>query len=224
MALGGGVWLRFLASERPFSGTPWRTLVWAHYLLEVSGFAVSPGIGTTFTLDGENGTGHTPYVTGGFWVARGEIIAATRTDGPVVITTASDHGLATGETVFITDVQGMTKLNETKFEVTFISHNSFSLNGTVGTFHTDNDYTLGGKWSNSISYTIPAQPDRGILAGISIDVDRRSGPDGGSIYVSFVDQADMDGDNDRGLRGSPATSAEADHDDTDIFAPPYRCS
>src|SRR5207302_8887776 len=43
----------------------------------------------------------------------------------------------------------------------------------------------------------------------SIGVDRTGGANNGRVYVSFVDQADADGDNDRGNK--------VDHDNTDVY-------
>ena len=54
-------------------------------------------------------------------------------------------------------------------------------------------------------YHIPAQPERVVLMGLSIDVDRSGGPNNGRIYVSFADQKDQDGD------------SSTAHDDLDIF-------
>src|SRR5688572_3562585 len=54
-------------------------------------------------------------------------------------------------------------------------------------------------------YFIPAQPDRGVLIRLSMDVDRSAGAHEGRIYVAFADQGDLDGD------------ASTGHDDLDIF-------
>ncbi|MEJ2698044.1 MAG: OmpA family protein [Desulfuromonadales bacterium] len=58
-------------------------------------------------------------------------------------------------------------------------------------------------------YEIPAQPNRGIWMGLSIDVDLSGGPNHGRIYVSFVDQRDRD--------GNPDAANAVDHHDTEIF-------
>lgn len=54
-------------------------------------------------------------------------------------------------------------------------------------------------------YTVPMAPLRGIAAFLSIDADRSSGPNRGNIYLSIVDQGDLD--------GNPNTG----HNNTDIF-------
>ena len=53
-------------------------------------------------------------------------------------------------------------------------------------------------------YTVPAAPVRGMGSFLAIDVDR-TGANPGNIYVSVLDQSDLDGD--------PLTN----HDDTDVF-------
>ena len=58
-------------------------------------------------------------------------------------------------------------------------------------------------------YEIPAQPERGIWFGLSIDADNSDGPKSGRVYISFVDQSDLDAN---------ADAANAfDHHDTDVF-------
>ena len=39
---------------------------------------------------------------------------------------------------------------------------------------------------------IPAQPDRPVLTGLSMDVDRSGGDHQGRIYMAFTDQGDLD--------------------------------
>jgi outer membrane protein OmpA-like peptidoglycan-associated protein len=58
-------------------------------------------------------------------------------------------------------------------------------------------------------YEIPAQPSRGILMNLSIAVDNSAGPNRGRVYVSFVDQGDLDGDAD--------ATIPTDHNNTDVF-------
>jgi hypothetical protein len=57
-------------------------------------------------------------------------------------------------------------------------------------------------------YKIPAQPGRGVMMGLSVEVDRSGGPRQGRIYVAFADQADQN--------SSPDTGTAA-HDNLDIF-------
>ena len=61
-------------------------------------------------------------------------------------------------------------------------------------------------------YEIPAQPNRGLRAGLSMAVDRSGGAHDGWIYVTFTDQGDLDH-----LPDSAFPADEADHNDTDIF-------
>jgi Ca2+-binding RTX toxin-like protein/outer membrane protein OmpA-like peptidoglycan-associated protein len=57
-------------------------------------------------------------------------------------------------------------------------------------------------------YEIPAQPSRGIWMGLSVAVDNSSAHHG-RIYVSFIDQGDLDGNADAGNA--------TDHNNTDVF-------
>lgn len=59
-----------------------------------------------------------------------EITGATPAD-PVVIT-CPNHGYATGDTVSIALVEGMTELNDREYQITVINSNSFSLDGEDG--------------------------------------------------------------------------------------------
>jgi hypothetical protein len=58
-------------------------------------------------------------------------------------------------------------------------------------------------------YCVPAAPDRGIGAFLSLKVDRSGGPFNGRIYMVVVDQGDLDND--------PDSTNAADHHDTDVF-------
>ena len=82
-------------------------------------------------------------------------------------------------------------------------------NGTPGVTHVDFASSVddGATWSpTSTIYTgkvtpgdsIPAQPDRGILMSLNMDVDHSGGPHNGRIYVTFTD-------------------APVSHDDTNIY-------
>ncbi|MBX9589693.1 MAG: hypothetical protein K2X43_10330 [Hyphomonadaceae bacterium] len=68
------------------------------------------------------------------------ITGATRAS-PVVIT-AKDHGLANGETVYITGVNGMTQINNKEFTVANATANTFALSGINGKNYSS--YTSGG--------------------------------------------------------------------------------
>jgi hypothetical protein len=58
-------------------------------------------------------------------------------------------------------------------------------------------------------YVIPAAPTRGMGAFLSIDIDRSGGANDGNIYVTVLDQGDLD--------GVPDPQGTADHDNTDVF-------
>jgi hypothetical protein len=136
----------------------------------------------------------------------GVITAATKTD-PVVITSQQKHFLADGDVVQIFGVVGMEELNSLNSIVTVIDDFKFSLNQENGTnFGT---YASGGIWQKTQSYSIAPQPRRGILTGVTIDVNRSDLNHSGRVYLAFVDQADFDSDNDR--------YNVVDHDNTDIF-------
>ena len=49
---------------------------------------------------------------------------------PAVVTTATPHGLATGDKVYITGVSGMTQVNNKTYTVTWVSATTFRLNST----------------------------------------------------------------------------------------------
>jgi len=70
------------------------------------------------------------------------ITAATKTNPCVV--TSNGHGLVNGDKVFITDVGGMTQLNNLEYEVTNKSTNTIDLLGINATSGYDT-YTGGGK-------------------------------------------------------------------------------
>jgi hypothetical protein len=58
---------------------------------------------------------------------------------------------------------------------------------------------------DELRYCIPAAPDRGVGSFLSIDVDRSGGLNAGNIYITLVDQGDLD--------SNPFTG----HDNTDVF-------
>ena len=64
-----------------------------------------------------------------------------------------------------------------------------SYDGEDGSLNTA--YAAGGVWWTEDSYRIPAQPDRGIWLGLSMDVDRSGGANDGRIYIAVADQAKL---------------------------------
>jgi len=65
---------------------------------------------------------------------------------PAVITSAN-HGLRTGMSVTITNVVGMTEINNTTAIVTYINANTFSLQGVDSSIYTT--YITGGGWQSN---------------------------------------------------------------------------
>jgi hypothetical protein len=105
-----------------------------------------------FTLGGSTGSGS--YTSGGTWSTNpavlpgGQITAATNA-APIQIT-SNNHGLTTGQSVFIWGAQGNTAANNTasnpQWTVTVVDANNFTLNTSDGT--TSGAYTAGtGTWS-----------------------------------------------------------------------------
>lgn len=68
------------------------------------------------------------------------ITLATRTN-PVIVTSLG-HGLSNGDTVYITGVDGMTKLNNKEFTVAAATATTFALSGVNGTSYSS--YSSGG--------------------------------------------------------------------------------
>lgn len=81
--------------------------------------------------------------------AEGTITGATQAN-PVVITSATAHGLTTGDRVFITAVAGMTQINDRLFTITVVDSTRFSLDGENGTSHSG--YSGGGAWTKQNGY------------------------------------------------------------------------
>lgn len=92
-------------------------------------------------------------ITGASWIATtgktsGTITGITRQSTGVI--TSSAHGLSTGDRIAITDVRGMTQVNNKAYRVVRIDSNKFSLQtlssgSTVNTSNYSN-YTSGGTW------------------------------------------------------------------------------
>jgi hypothetical protein len=81
----------------------------------------------------------------------GSVLGATdlKVGGPIVIA-SNGHGLTTGDTVTITDVQGNTAANGT-FQITVVDVNNFALNGTLS----NGVYAGGGTWNRAGDRTLP---------------------------------------------------------------------
>lgn len=82
-------------------------------------------------------------ITGAAWANTSAIsISAASRANPVVITTSSNHGMVTGDTVYIRGVSGMTQINNRIYTITKVSNTRFSLNGVNGSGY--NSYSSGG--------------------------------------------------------------------------------
>ncbi|WP_370238117.1 ubiquitin-activating E1 FCCH domain-containing protein [Brevundimonas sp.] len=57
----------------------------------------------------------------------GRVRKCVESDCSVVVTTASNHGLSDGDTVYIDDVRGMTQINNTGYEIRRVSANRYSI-------------------------------------------------------------------------------------------------
>lgn len=77
------------------------------------------------------------------------IIAVTNVTNanPAVVTTATDHGLSTGDVVTLIGIGGMTEVNNMPYEITFLTSTTFYLNGVNSTTYTP--FTTGGAASQS---------------------------------------------------------------------------
>jgi hypothetical protein len=73
------------------------------------------------------------------------IIQGISKTNPLLVNSAQ-HGLTTGQTVFIYGVKGMTKVNSGNgYTITVVNANSFTLDGIDGTDSSYDPYTGGGK-------------------------------------------------------------------------------
>ena len=67
---------------------------------------------------------------------------------------SSNHGLSSGDPIYIADVLGMTEVNGIVFVITVIDANSFSLDGIDSSAYTA--YTSGGQWTLlTLTFTVP---------------------------------------------------------------------
>lgn len=96
--------------------------------------------------------GFTTFSTGASWTATQAVISGATKANPCVIT-ATSHGFATGDTVTISSVVGMTQLNTNRYIITVINANSFSLSDLFGNAVDSSAYTTysSGGIANKIS-------------------------------------------------------------------------
>lgn len=68
---------------------------------------------------------------------------------------SSNHGLSSSDPIYISDVLGMTEVNNLVFTITVIDANSFSLDGIDSSAYTA--YVSSGEWTLlTLSFTVPA--------------------------------------------------------------------
>lgn len=100
-------------------------------------YGVNVGAGNSYANQ-IRGTPQTVSKTfnGGAWASGSAKTISTATRGsPVTITTSSNHGFSTGDTVYISGVGTLTSLNKQAYKITVTASNKFTLNGTnVGGF------------------------------------------------------------------------------------------
>jgi len=130
--------------------------------LDLRNFSVSGGITGTAN---PNPSGGNVQNTIGLQLGKAPclITAATKAN-PCVITTKYLHTFATGDSITISNVVGMTELNGNTYTVTRVSGTSFSLNSTDSSAYTT--YTSGGMARPSDSGTGSAC-SRGTLQSLS---------------------------------------------------------
>ena len=90
------------------------------------------------------------YKDGGILTETQKTITAATAANPVVVTSAS-HGYSNGDRVFITEIVGMTQLNNREFTVANQTTNTFELSGVDGTGF--DAYTSGGKSGKIVEVT-----------------------------------------------------------------------
>ena len=73
-------------------------------------------------------------VTGASWIiGTSKNISAITKANPARVTTSSNHGLTTGDFVYISGVNGMTQVNNRYYTITRVSNTRFTLNGVNST-------------------------------------------------------------------------------------------
>ncbi|MBB5660989.1 TadE/TadG family type IV pilus assembly protein [Brevundimonas halotolerans] len=94
------------------------------------------------TLNTRGGDGYSKYDDDG------RVRKCVESDCSVIITTASNHGLSDGDTVYITNVGGMTQINNTGYEVRRISADRYSIgvNGASWGSYTYNGRSWCGQY------------------------------------------------------------------------------
>ncbi|HXZ67034.1 MAG TPA: ubiquitin-activating E1 FCCH domain-containing protein [Alphaproteobacteria bacterium] len=98
-------------------------------------FTVASATTNTFALQGINGTGYNSYTSGG------TVTKCQMSDCSATITTSTSHGFVNGNHVYITNVGGMTQLNNATYTVANATSTTLDLVGSVPPYSA---YTTGG--------------------------------------------------------------------------------
>nr|CAX84099.1 uncharacterized protein [uncultured bacterium] len=110
-------------------------------------------------------------------------IAGITNANPCVVTTATNMGLKTDDSVFLSGIQGTTQLNGRRFVITKVNATSFSLNGV--------DTTSYGAWTEGGTVaTIPQSGESAgepIVASFEFDVPVRFDTDRMSVSIETHD-------------------------------------
>jgi len=85
-------------------------------------YAVAGVTANTFQLQGVNGTGYNTYSSAGS-------VRSCLTTGCAPVVTAASHGFVTDDRVRITDVVGTTQVNNTTYQITKLTNDTFALAG-----------------------------------------------------------------------------------------------
>ena len=81
------------------------------------------------------------------------ISASTSNATPVVVTTGSNHGYATGDTVYLFGLSGATSLNDTHYVITVLTATTFELDGTTAPGSTGSGGTVEKLPSTAFQFT-----------------------------------------------------------------------
>lgn len=106
-------------------------------------------------------------------------IAGITNASPCVVTTATSHGLQTGDSVHLSGLQGATQLNRRRFIITKVNATSFSLNGI--------DATHYGVWTDGGSVATIPQIGESVVASFEFDVPVRFDTDQMSVSIETYD-------------------------------------
>ena len=102
-------------------------------------------------------------------------VTGVTNSNPCRITTATSHGLQTGDSVHLSGLQGIGQLNGLRFILTRINWNSFSLNGVDAT-------GLGGWSGGGVTNTLP-QASEAVTASFEFDVPVRFDSDTMAVSI-----------------------------------------